>query len=89
MKPVALTVSQLQCNQVYQTLVPITKVGMKKRSSIDYNSNNFFNSIILGAKKEIKLKGGISAYIEMMVIPSSIPQSYMCSVNIEDVNVFP
>ena len=60
---------------------------MKKRFSIDYNSNNFFNSIILWAKKETKLKGGISAYIE--VIPSSIPQSYMCSVNIENVNVFP
>ena len=46
---------------------------------------------ILGAKEETKLKGDISAYfnIEIMVIPSSFLQSFMCSVNIEDVNVFP
>ena len=67
------------------------KVGMIKGFSIDYNENNFFNSIILGARKETKLKGGISAYfnIEIMVMPSSILQSFMRSVNIEDVNVFP
>ena len=46
---------------------------------------------ILGAKEETKLKGDISAYfnIEIMVMPSSFLQSFMCSVNIEDVNVFP
>ena len=46
---------------------------------------------ILGAKEETKLKGDISAYfnIEIMVIPSSFLQSFMCSVNIEDVNMFP
>ena len=91
MKPVAVTVSQFQCNQVYQTLIPMIKVGIKKGFSIDHNYNNFFNSIIFGAKEETKLKGDISAYfnIEIMVIPSSFLQSFMCSVNIEDVNVFP
>ena len=36
-KPVAVTVSQFQCNQVYQTLIPMIKVGMKKGFSIDHN----------------------------------------------------
>ena len=67
------------------------KVEIKIGFFIDYNQNNYFISIILGAKEETKLKGDISTYfnIEIMVIPSSFQQSFMCSVNIEDVKVFP
>ena len=62
MKSVAVTVSQFQCNQVYQTLIPITKVGMIKGFSIDCN----FNGIILRTREVLKkLKGDISAYFNI------------------------